>query len=168
MKMSNMKKYKSLLQKLLSMLEGQLSQAWNAKCALNLNLKKNPKPNLFSFLVRYKWRVLGKAFVKYPSLWYHGYTYINFNLCPGSEVGGAVFENCTSVLAHTPCVWRVVETGMRQMRQQGKGIVGFGSYQRRVKCNEKSGPEQIDTSPTQQTWLQEKRMISRRNGVTTT
>jgi hypothetical protein len=58
MEMSNMKKYKSLLQKVLSMLEGQLSQAWNAKCALNLNLK-NPKPNLFSFLVRYKWRVLG-------------------------------------------------------------------------------------------------------------
>jgi hypothetical protein len=37
---------------------------------------------------------------------------------------------------------------MRQMRQQGKGIVGFGSHQRRVKCSEKSGPEQVDTNPT--------------------
>jgi hypothetical protein len=129
--MSNMKKYKSLVQKVLSMLEGQVSQAWNAKCALNLNLKINPKPNLFSFLVRYRWRALGKAFVKYPSLWYHGYTHLNFNYAQVWRWGRSlkIAPQCWP----TPCVWRVVETGMRQMRQQGKGIVGFGPYERKVK-----------------------------------
>jgi hypothetical protein len=85
-----MKKYKRLLQKVLSMLEGQLSQAWNAKCALNL--KVNRKPNMFSFLVRYKWRVLGKAFVKYPSLWYHDYICTSILIVPRFGGGGGLWK----------------------------------------------------------------------------
>jgi hypothetical protein len=167
MEMSNMKKCKSLLQKVLSMLEGQLSQAWNAKCALNLNLKINPKPNLISFFVRYKWRVLGKAFVKYPSLWYHDDTYINFNYAQVWRWGGGL-RKLHFGLGPLLVYENVVERGMSQMRQQGKGIVGFGSYQRRVKCNEKSGPEQIWYKPNPTNLIaRERMMISRRNGVTT-
>jgi hypothetical protein len=125
METSNMKKYKSLLQKMLSMLEGQLSQAWNAKYALKLNLKINPKPNFFSFLVRYKWRVLGKAFVKYPSLWYHMVIHTSILIMPRFGGGGDLRKlhfSAGPLLVYE----ELLRLGWDRCGNKGKGLLALG------------------------------------------